>query len=161
MKKITVLLLAICCCAILFACQKPCEHQYQEAITTEAGCAAVGVKTFTCTLCQDSYTEQIAAIGHNFGGASITKKATCIEEGEKTHTCTRCGITEVVETLPMSNHKYSSKTTPRIWSFSVSKRSFDSNARSVLIRKCSIVRCSFLQYFFPYFSQKKPIYVLT
>ena len=111
MKRALVFLLAICCCAILFACQKPCEHQYQEAITTEAGCTAVGVKTFTCTLCQDSYTEQIAAIGHNFGGASITKKATCIEEGEKTHTCTRCGITEVVETLPMSNHKYSSKTT--------------------------------------------------
>ena len=109
MKKVVISLLAICCCAVLFACQKPCEHQYQESITTEASCTDVGVKTFTCSLCQDSYTEQIAATGHSFGREYYTKAATCVQEGEKTHSCTKCGVVEVVETLAKINHRYSQK----------------------------------------------------
>ena len=35
-------------------------------ITTEATCDGKGVKTFTCTVCNETKTEEIAALGHNF-----------------------------------------------------------------------------------------------
>ena len=34
-------------------------HTYSEEITAEASCAGDGVKTFTCSVCKDSYTEPI------------------------------------------------------------------------------------------------------
>lgn len=36
-------------------------HTYESAVTTEASCEQDGVTTFTCTLCQDTYTEDITA----------------------------------------------------------------------------------------------------
>ena len=35
-------------------------------ITAEATCDGKGVKTFTCTVCNETKTEEIAALGHNF-----------------------------------------------------------------------------------------------
>ena len=40
-------------------------HSHVESITTEATCTTAGLKTFTCS-CGDSYTEEIAALGHDF-----------------------------------------------------------------------------------------------
>ena len=40
-------------------------HSHIESITTAATCTTAGLKTFTCS-CGDSYTEEIAALGHNF-----------------------------------------------------------------------------------------------
>lgn len=44
------------------------EHSYAEAITKTATCTEAGVKTYTCT-CGDTYTEEIAATGHDFDGS--------------------------------------------------------------------------------------------
>lgn len=42
-----------------------CEHTWNEGeITTEATCTAKGVKTYTCTLCQETKTEEIPMIDH-------------------------------------------------------------------------------------------------
>ena len=49
-----------------------CDHSYTEEITTQAGCETAGVKTFTCSKCGDSYTEEIEAIGHNYVDGSCT-----------------------------------------------------------------------------------------
>ena len=38
-------------------------HSYTPEVTTEAGCETLGVITYTCS-CGDSYTEEIAALGH-------------------------------------------------------------------------------------------------
>ena len=40
-------------------------HSHIESITTAATCTTAGLKTFTCS-CGDSYTEEIAALGHDF-----------------------------------------------------------------------------------------------
>lgn len=40
-------------------------HSYIEVVTTPATCTTAGVKTYTCE-CNDSYTEEIPATGHNF-----------------------------------------------------------------------------------------------
>ncbi len=111
MKKTIYAILALCLLFALSACQKPCEHIYTEEITTEASCTQVGTKTFTCSQCGDSYTEEIAMLAHSFGKATVTKKATCIEVGEKAATCTVCGKTEITETIPVASHKYKSKVT--------------------------------------------------
>ena len=41
-----------------------CEHNYTSKVTADATCTKDGVKTFTCTVCNDSYTEAIATTGH-------------------------------------------------------------------------------------------------
>jgi len=43
-----------------------CSHSYTSKVTTAATCTKDGVTTYTCSLCGDSYTESIAAIGHNY-----------------------------------------------------------------------------------------------
>ena len=46
--------------------------------------------TYTCTRCDDTYTENIAAaLGHNYG-VRVTTEPTCKKNGVKTYTCTRC-----------------------------------------------------------------------
>jgi hypothetical protein len=49
-----------------------CSHSYTSKVTTEATCDKAGIKTFTCSLCGNSYTETIAATGHSFSGGSCT-----------------------------------------------------------------------------------------
>lgn len=110
MKKLIVLALVILAVCLTFAACS-CEHQYEEKITTEASCSAVGIKTFTCTKCNDSYTEEIPMIEHSFGTATVTKEPTCTEEGEKSVTCKACGTSKVVETVAKKSHTYVSEIT--------------------------------------------------
>ena len=76
------------------------KHEFEEEITTESTCEDKGLKTFTCG-CGYSYTEEIAALGHDeveHDGES----ATCTEEGYEAYvTCTRCDYTtyKVIEAL--------------------------------------------------------------
>lgn len=102
MKKLfTILLLGVC---ISFCgCSKEetkCEHQYQSAVTTEASCGTVGIKTFTCTLCNDTYTEEIPVLEHTYT-KEVTKEPTCAEKGVATYICAICNHTkkEDVETV--------------------------------------------------------------
>lgn len=45
----------------------PCTHKWDAGkVTTAATCTKAGVKTYTCTLCQETKTETIAALGHNY-----------------------------------------------------------------------------------------------
>jgi uncharacterized repeat protein (TIGR02543 family) len=61
-------------------------HSYNSgAITTAATCTTAGVKTYTCTVCKTTKTETIAALGHNFNGASRTNS-----DGSVSYKCTRC-----------------------------------------------------------------------
>ena len=49
-----------------------CSHSYTSKVTTAATCTASGVRTYTCSLCADSYTELIPATGHSYSGGSCT-----------------------------------------------------------------------------------------
>ena len=81
-----------------------CEHTYESAVTTESTCTAEGVKTITCTICGDSYTEAIPALGHTMGEAATTAP-TCTAEGVSAVTCTVCGVT-ITETTPALGHTW-------------------------------------------------------
>ena len=67
-----------------------CDHNYTSKVTTKATCTKDGVKTFTCSVCNDSYTEAIAATGKHNYTSKVTTKATCTKDGVKTFTCSVC-----------------------------------------------------------------------
>jgi hypothetical protein len=73
-----------------------CKHTYVEKVTTAATCTTTGVKTFTCSVCGDSYTETIAALGHTAGWEYIenTFSENCLEEVyyELAVYCDTCGV---------------------------------------------------------------------
>ena len=50
-------------------------------VTKGATCSAVGVKTYTCTVCKATKTESIAATGHQHTELRNVKSATCGQEG--------------------------------------------------------------------------------
>lgn len=68
-------------------------HEYTSEVTTAATCTADGVKTFTCSAGDDTYTEVIPATGHSWGEWQTTTAATTTSEGVQTRTCA-CGATE-------------------------------------------------------------------
>lgn len=66
-------------------------HSWNDGeVTKEATCTEPGVKTFTCTVCGETKTEDIAASGHDLKKTDA-KDATCTEEGNSAYwTCERC-----------------------------------------------------------------------
>lgn len=72
-----------------------CEHTYDEGVVTkEPLCDELGVKTFTCTLCGDTYIEDIPFTGHNFSELLSVTDPTCTEQGYSLYIC-HCG--EIIE----------------------------------------------------------------
>ena len=69
-------------------------------MTTPATCIEAGEKTYTCTVCQETKTEPISALGHDYDEGVVTTPATCTEAGEKTYTCTRCESTRLKRSPP-------------------------------------------------------------
>ena len=69
------------------------EHVWGEgAITTKPTCTTPGVKTYACSVCQKTKTEEIPATGHQHTEVRNVKEATCKEEGYTGDTyCTDCG----------------------------------------------------------------------
>lgn len=86
-------------------------HTYDSGkITKAATCTADGVKTYTCMVCGDSYTEAIKAVGHSYSTKwTIDKAATCTSTGSKSHHCTVCGAKKDVTAIAKTAHTY--KTT--------------------------------------------------
>lgn len=80
-------------------------HQYIELITTEPTCEVPGVRTFTCE-CGDSYTEEIPALGHDFGEFIVDVEATCDTAGSKSQHCSRCNAIQNVTEIPAWGHDY-------------------------------------------------------
>ena len=81
-----------------------CEHQWNDGvITTEPSCTSVGVKTYTCTKCNETKTETIPAAGHKWNDGEVTTAPTCDNAGVKTYTCTVCSETKT-EVLDATGH---------------------------------------------------------
>jgi len=57
-------------------------HTWNDGtITTEATCTEKGIKTYTCTVCNEIKTEEIPATGHQHTELRNVKAATCAQEG--------------------------------------------------------------------------------
>ena len=75
-------------------CGMECEHEYDEGtVTVEPDCVNKGEKTYTCTICGGTKTEEIAANGHTV--ETVPGKApTCTEPGLTDGT--KCSVCETV-----------------------------------------------------------------
>lgn len=67
------------------------EHSYTSAVTTAPTCGKSGVKTYTCSVCGDTYTEIITATGEHTYTSSVTTASTCTKAGVRMYTCSVCG----------------------------------------------------------------------
>ena len=64
-------------------------------VTKAATCKETGVKTYTCTACNATKTENIAkTANHSYGAWTTTKEPTCTDAGTQTRTCSVCGNSE-------------------------------------------------------------------
>ena len=101
-----------------------CDHIYEAAVTPAPTCSNTGVKTYTCTICGKSTTEEIPALPHSFAdgictacgayeecdvhtwddGVTISEK-TCWTPGAVKYTCIYCRISET-RTVPAGHEFY-------------------------------------------------------
>ncbi|NLL77707.1 MAG: hypothetical protein GX235_10760 [Clostridiales bacterium] len=106
-------------------------HVYTSTVTKQATEAETGIRTYTCSICGDKYTEVIDKLPvshkHSYTSA-ITKEASCTEKGMKTYTCS-CGST-YTEDIPALGHSYTSKVTK------------EATEKETGIRTYTCVRCS-------------------
>ena len=80
------------------------NHSYDDGVvTTEPKCETDGVKTFTCSVCNDSYTEVVEKLGHKYVGVE-TKAPTCTETGVMTYTCENDSSHTYTETIKENGH---------------------------------------------------------
>ena len=110
------------------------QHQWNNGeITTPATHIATGIKTFTCTDCSTTKTEEVAKIEHTYGNwtkkddaqhqkecacgdvqtadhnwnsGEITTQPTCLTTGVKTFTCSDCNATKTEEVAKLTVHTY-------------------------------------------------------
>ena len=85
-----------------------CENHWDnEKITTPPTCTKTGVKQYTCTICSETKTEEIAALGHDYSSDwTIDTAAACETVGSKSHHCTRCDRKKDVTEIPASGHSW-------------------------------------------------------
>ena len=81
-----------------------CENHWNDGkITTPPTCTKTGVKQYTCTICSETKTEEIAALGHDYSSDwTIDTAAACETVGSKSHHCTRCDSKIDVTEIPAS-----------------------------------------------------------
>ena len=78
----------------------PCaNHTWNDGdVTKPATCEDTGIKTYTCTVCGETKTEELPSLGgHKWDAGTVTKAATCEGTGIKTYTCKACKATRTEE----------------------------------------------------------------
>jgi fibronectin type 3 domain-containing protein len=79
-------------------------HNFEKTVT-EPTCTEKGYTTYTCTRCDDTYTEdETKALDHDYD--AVVTKPTCTEEGYTTYTCTRCDDTYTEDKTEALDHDY-------------------------------------------------------
>ena len=88
------------------------KHDYNSEVTKAATCTEDGVRTYTCTRCDDSYTEAIKATGHTEAEIPAVA-ATCTTPGSTAGV--KCSVCDTVitapETIPALGHSWTSEVT--------------------------------------------------
>ena len=74
------------------------NHQWDEGRETKSPtCTAEGEKTYTCSVCSGTKTEQIDALGHDFENGTWQS-----DEDEHWKKCSRCDVTDEANKAPHS-----------------------------------------------------------
>ena len=87
------------------------EHVWNDGeISKDSTCTEAGEKVYTCKVCGETKTEEIAALGHSYSEEwTVDKEATCEEAGSKSHHCTRpgCDSKSDVTVIEALGHEWS------------------------------------------------------
>ena len=79
-------------------------HTWDEGkVTKEATCSETGVKTYTCTRCGGTKTEEIPKTKHNYE-EHVETPATCTSRGVSYYVCKNCGLTTSKKQTPATGH---------------------------------------------------------
>ena len=71
-------------------CMPGCQHMWDDGqVSMQATCTEDGVMRYTCTICEETKEEVIAASGHDYD--AVYTKPTQEDAGYTTYTCTNCG----------------------------------------------------------------------
>jgi hypothetical protein len=81
------------------------NHVYFAEVTKQPTCELSGVRTYTCTKCNDKYTEVIPALGHDYEETVV--QPTDTESGYTLHECQRCHTTYKSDFTDPLGHSYS------------------------------------------------------
>lgn len=84
-----------------------CRHQYDNGVvTTQPTCGADGARTFTCTLCGNSYLEIIPATGNHNCSYHVAVEPGCVTDGVNELKCNVCGYVVSEEVIPAYGHEW-------------------------------------------------------
>ena len=83
------------------------NHTYDITVVNPT-CTENGSTTYTCSVCNISYTEVIEAAGHSYN--TVVTKPSCTEQGYTTHTCA-CGDYYIDNYVGATGHNYNSVVT--------------------------------------------------
>lgn len=87
-------------------------HEYESAVTTEASCTENGVITYSCVRCDDSYTEEIDALGHKMGESAVLP-ADCENNEREVVYCSVCE--EIMDTNDLYLEGVGAPATGHTW----------------------------------------------
>lgn len=87
-----------------------CEHDFALTDTVEATCTTDEVNTYTCSVCELSYSEAVegSATGHSFSDEEepeIVKEPTCTIDGSEKRTCLNCNK-KITVAIPALGHDF-------------------------------------------------------
>ncbi len=84
-----------------------CLHEDATSeVTLAPKCTENGELTYTCS-CGTTWTESIAATGHNYGEGEVITAADCTTPGEMSYACTAEGCEAAkTEVIPATGHNY-------------------------------------------------------
>ena len=91
------------------------NHSFSAWNTTQKStCTKAGSQSRTCSVCKNTESKSIPALGHSYSSSwTIDKAATCTESGSKSQHCTRCGDKKDVTLIAATGHKFSSWKTAK------------------------------------------------
>ena len=85
-----------------------CSHTWDAGtVTVKATCSKEGTKTYTCTKCKETKTENIAKTNHDFElkqANELCHVETCQKMGCYAKQCKNCGYIETYVDTPMLSH---------------------------------------------------------
>jgi hypothetical protein len=85
------------------------DHNWGEwVVITPATCTAEGVRTHTCTVCEETENEDIPALQHDYQTTVV--KPTCTAKGYTLYKCSRCGNSYKDNETAMIAHSYNAGT---------------------------------------------------
>ena len=100
------------------------SHTYTNYISKYPGCETTGTRTYLCSACSYSYTENIAATGHSLVSHSA-KAATCTAVGWNAYqTCSNCDYSTYSE-IPMKAHSEATRRENEVSVSCIANGSYD------------------------------------